>query len=381
MPALLETYPAFPFVLERGELDRVYAEDGAVFYDFYGGHCVTLTGHSHPKVVAAIATQAKTLLFYSAAARLRVRERAAEALIAFVGAAGVASVFFCNSGAEANENALKLAIRQTGRKQILSFDGGWHGRTLLALSATDDPKITDPYAAVLAPHRRIPFGDRAALDEADLSDVAAVIVEPIQSMSGIRMAGRDWYQRLSERARAAGCWLIFDEIQTGLGRLGAPTAAEFFGVQPDAITFAKGLASGVPIGALTLSSEKADAVKSGDLGSTFGGGPLAMAALLATLSVVNEEGLVVHAALAGARLKRSLPGSAISEVLGAGLLLGLRTHGPAAALKKYLHERAILVGASSDPNVLRLMPCLNVSDAALDALEAAVHDFATAQAV
>ncbi len=378
MPALLETYPAFPFVLERGELDRVYSEDGATFYDFYGGHCVTLTGHSHPKVVAAIAAQAKTLLFYSAAARLRVRERAADALIAFVGTAGVASVFFCNSGAEANENALKLAIRQTGRSSILSFDGGWHGRTLLALSATDDPKITDAYASVLAPHQRITFGDRATLDDLDLSQFAAVIVEPIQSMSGIRVAPREWYQRLHERARAAGCWLIFDEIQTGLGRLGAPTAAEFFGVQPDAITFAKGLASGVPIGALTLSAEKADAVKPGDLGSTFGGGPLAMAAMLATLAVVNEEGLVVHAALAGARLKRSLPGGVVSEVLGAGLLLGLRTHAPAAELKKFLYERGILVGASSDPNVLRLMPCLNVSDAALDALEAAVHEFATA---
>ena len=381
MPALLETYPAFPFVLDRGELDRVYAEDGSVFYDFYGGHCVTLTGHSHPKVVAAIAAQAQTLLFYSAAARLRVRERAAEALIAFVGAAGVSSVFFCNSGAEANENALKLAIRQTGRSRILSFDGGWHGRTLLALSATDDPKITDPYQAVLAPHQRIAFGDRAALDEVDLSEIAAVIVEPIQSMSGIRMAERDWYQLLSERTRAAGCWLIFDEIQTGLGRLGAPTAAEFLGVAPDAISFAKGLASGVPIGALTLSPEKAALVQAGDLGSTFGGGPLAMAALLATLAVVNEEGLVVHAALAGARLKRSLPGSAVAEVLGAGLLLGLRTQGPAAALKQFLYGRNILVGASSDPQVLRLMPCLNISDAALDALEAAVHDFASVRAL
>lgn len=375
MAALLETYPAFPFVLDHGSGDRVFADDGTAYYDFYGGHCVTLTGHSHPKVVSAIAKQAESLIFYSAAARLKVRERAAEALISFVGRAGVTGVFFCNSGAEANENALKLAIKQTGRNKTLSFDGGWHGRTLLALSATDDPKITNPYTAVLAPNQRIPFADRGALDAVDLTDIAAVIVEPIQSMSGIRMAGRDWYQCLRERTDAAGCWLILDEIQTGLGRVGAPTAAEFFGIQPDAITFAKGLASGVPIGALTLSAEKAAGVKSGDLGSTFGGGPLAMAALLATLTVVNDEGLVVRAALAGARLKRSLPGKSVIEVLGAGLLLGLRTRGPAAALKQHLFERRILVGGSSDPQVLRLMPCLNVSDAALDALEAAIHGF------
>jgi acetylornithine/succinyldiaminopimelate/putrescine aminotransferase len=289
----------------------------------------------------------------------------------------VSGVFFCNSGAEANENALKLAIKQTGRNKIVSFDGGWHGRTLLALSATDDPKITQPYADLLVPHVRVPFIERAPMEAIDWNEIAAVIVEPIQSMSGVRVAARDWYQRLRELTAAAGTWLIFDEIQTGLGRTGAPTAAEFFGIKPDAITFAKGLASGVPIGATTLAPERVAAVQPGDLGSTFGGGPLAMAALLATLGVVNDEGLVVHAALAGARLKRSLVGDAVSEVTGAGLLLGLRTRGPASALKAWLYDRRILVGGSGDPQVLRLMPCLNVSDAALDALEAAVHAFPT----
>ncbi len=375
MSALLDTYAAFPFVLASGSGDRVLSEEGDSYWDFYGGHCVTLTGHSHPRVVAAIAAQAENLLFYSAAARLRVRERAADALIAFVGGAGVSRVFFCNSGAEANENALKLAIKQTGRRQILSFDGGWHGRTLLALSATDDPKITDPYAQVLVPHQRLAFGDSAALESVDFSAFAAVIVEPIQSMSGIRMAAREWYLRLRELTAQSGTWLILDEIQTGLGRVGAPTAAEYFGVMPDAITFAKGLASGVPIGAVTLSDAKAAAVKSGDLGSTFGGGPLAMAALLGTLGVVNDEGLVVHAALAGARLKRSLVVGEVIEVTGAGLLLGLRTRGPAAGLKQHLLERKILVGGSGDSQVLRLMPCLNVSDAAIDALEGAIADY------
>lgn len=375
MSALLETYAAFPFVLARGAADRVYAEDGTEYLDFYGGHCVTLTGHSHPAVVAAITAQAPELLFYSAAARLPIRQRAAESLIDFLAGAGLASVFFCNSGAEANENALKLAIKQTGRSAILSFDGGWHGRTLLALSATDDPKITDPYQSILAPHARIPFADLAALEATDFSRYAAVIVEPIQSMSGIRCASETWFKRLRELTAAAGTWLIVDEIQTGLGRMGAPSAAEFYGIAPDAMTLAKGLASGVPIGATVLNAERAAAVKPGDLGSTFGGGPLAMAALIATLDVVRNEGLIARSAAVCARLSNSLVGPVVSAVRGQGLLLGLQTHAPAAGLKQHLYARRILVGASGDPHVLRLMPCLNVSDAALAALEAAIADY------
>lgn len=375
MPALLETYAAFPFVLDRGSGDRVHAEDGAEYFDWYGGHCVTSTGHAHPRVIAAISEQAGKLLFYSAAARLRVREQAAQALIDYLAGSGAASVFFCNSGAEANENALKLAIKQTGRTGLVSFDGGWHGRTLLALSVTDDPKITEPYAGVLPPSRRLPFGDLAALAQFDFSTAAAVIVEPIQSMSGIRTAAPAWFKLLRERTAAAGCWLIFDEIQTGMSRMGVATAAEFYGVQPDAISLAKGLASGVPIGATVLSAERAAAVQAGDLGSTFGGGPLAMAALLATLAVIADEGLARRAREVAERLRASLPGAAVQAVIGEGLLLGLRTPGPAAALKRHLFERRLLVGASGDPSVLRLMPCLNVSEAAIEALETAVHEF------
>jgi acetylornithine/succinyldiaminopimelate/putrescine aminotransferase len=375
MSALLETYAAFPFVLDRGAGDRVWTEDGVEYFDWYGGHCVTSTGHSHPRVVEALTQQAGKLLFYSAAARLRIREQAARALVEYLTDAGVASVFFCNSGAEANENALKLAIKQTGRSGLVSFEGGWHGRTLLALSVTDDPKITAPYAAILPRSRRLPFGDFAALEQFDFSSTAAVIVEPIQSMSGIRTAPANWFQRLRARTAEAGCWLILDEIQTGMSRMGVPTAAEFLGIEPDAITLAKGLASGVPIGATVVSAERAAAVKSGDLGSTFGGGPLAMAALLATLDVILGEGLAQRAKAVSERLKRTLPGSAVAEVIGEGLLLGLRTQRPAAPLKQHLFDRRLLAGASSDASVLRLMPCLNVSDAAIDALETAVHEF------
>ena len=374
-PALLPTYPPYPFPLVRGEGDRVFDAGGQAWWDFYGGHCVCATGHSHPKVVQAIAQQAASLLFYSAAAELPVRNEAATKITEF---SGMDSVFFCNSGAEANENALKLALLLTGRNKFAAFDGGWHGRTILALSVTDDPKITQPFAAQLVPTLRLPFGDLVALAAADFSDIAGVILEPIQSMAGIKTAPRAWFQALRAKCDASGTLLIFDEIQTGMGRLGTPFAAQFYGVRPDVITSAKGLASGVPMGALLLSAAIAAKVKGGDLGSTFGGGPIACAALLATVEVITTEGLMANATAAAVRLRSELVGTVVTEVLGEGLLLGLRsTH--AAALKKHLLARNILAGGSGDATVLRLMPPLNLSPEALDALIAAIHAFVPEQ--
>jgi len=374
-PTLLPTYPPYPFPLVRGEGDRVFDDQGQAWWDFYGGHCVCATGHSHPTVVKAVAAQAATLLFYSAAAALPVRDQAATRITAF---AGMDSVFFCNSGAEANENALKVALLLTGRKQLGAFGGGWHGRTLLALSVTDDPKITEPFADQLVPTLRLPFGDLAALKAADFSAIAGVILEPIQSMAGIKTASPEWFRALRAKCDASGTLLIFDEIQTGMGRMGTPFAAQFYGVRPDLITSAKGLASGVPMGALLMTAAVAARLKGGDLGSTFGGGPLACAALLATVEVIESEGLMAQATAAAARLRKELMGSVVSDVLGEGLLLGLRSvH--AAALKKHLLARNILVGGSGDATVLRLMPPLNVSDQALRALITAIHAFTPEQ--
>ena len=375
IPALLPTYAPYPFPLVKGEGDQVFDDVGQAWWDFYGGHCVCATGHSHPAVVKAVADQAASLLFYSAAAALPVRDEAAERITAF---SGMDSVFFCNSGAEANENALKLALLLTGRKHLGAFDGGWHGRTLLALSVTDDPKITQPYADQLVPTLRIPFGDLAALAAADFSDVAGVIVEPIQSMAGIKTAAREWFQALRAKCDASGTLLSFDEIQTGMGRLGVPFAAQFYGVRPDFMTSAKGLASGVPMGALLMTTEVAAKLKGGDLGSTFGGGPLACAALIATVAAITGEGMMANAAAAAARLRQELVGSVVSEVLGEGLLLGLRS-AHAAALKKHLLAQHILVGGSSDLTVLRLMPPLNLSAEALSALITAIQSFVPEQ--
>ncbi len=375
VPALLPTYAPYPFLLIRGEGDRVFDDQGQAWWDFYGGHCVCATGHSLPAVVNAVADQAASLLFYSAAAALPVRDAAAAQITAF---AGMDSVFFCNSGAEANENALKMALLLTGRKKLAAFEGGWHGRTLLALSVTDDPKITAPFADQLVPCLRLPFGDLAALEAADFSDIAGVILEPIQSMAGVKTAAADWFWALRAKCDAAGALLIFDEVQTGMGRLGTPFAAQFYGARPDLITSAKGLASGVPMGALLVTAAVAARLKGGDLGSTFGGGPLACAALIATLGVIEGESLMKNATTAAARLRQELKGSVVTEVLGEGLLLGLRSS-HAAALKKHLLARRILVGGSGDPTVLRLMPPLNISGEALIALITAIQSFVPEQ--
>ena len=329
-------------------------------------------------MVAALARQAKDLLFYSTAGDLPVRTRAAEALVAFANAgqpSGLASVFFCNSGAEANENALKVAAQHTGRQRFAAFQGGWHGRTTLALSVTDDPNLTKGLESFLAPCARLPWNSEAALATFDFSEVAAVILEPIQSMSGIRPAAPGFLRTLRQVTRDAGALLIYDEVQTGMGRLGQPFAAGLHGVQPDLVTSAKGLASGIPMGALLLSAPVVHALKPGALGSTFGGGPVACAALLATLEVLESEGLLPRALALEAEIRRGLEGTCVTEVRGAGLLLGLKIPGQAKALKAHLQSQRILVGGSSDPDVLRLMPPLTLTLAAVNALVAAVRSF------
>jgi acetylornithine/N-succinyldiaminopimelate aminotransferase len=378
MNALIQTYPPFPFTLQHGLKDQVFSDDGRVFWDFYGGHCVASTGHAHPRIAAAIAKQAGQLLFYSTAATLSVRNLASEALMSFAKNTGTQHVFFCNSGAEANENALKIAHKLTGKSTIASLSGGWHGRSLACLSATSDDKITKPYSNWLPPAICLETNNLAHLAQADFSDVCAVIVEPIQSLAGIRVINDVYLQALRAKCDASGSLLIFDEIQTGIGRLGTPFAASDTPIKPDLITSAKGIASGIPMAAVMMSRAIAQQLKTGDLGSTFGGGPIACAALIETLQIIADEDLMANANAKFAELNSAVQQlvnqSAEIKLLGSGLLLGLQTP-KATALKAYLFERGILVGGSSDASVLRLMPPLNLSDDALDALIAALSEF------
>ncbi|WP_406671964.1 aspartate aminotransferase family protein [Natronospira sp.] len=372
--ALLATYSGFPFPLVAGRDEQVFGADGEAWLDLYGGHCVALTGHGHPRVVAAVSEQVARLAFYSMAASLPVRDQAAEALCDFA-PDGLDQVFFCNSGAEANENALRIAAMLTGRDRFVAFEGGFHGRTQLALSVSDVPGLHAKAPGLRAEASLLPFADHAALAAADFSDVAAVIVEPIQSMAGVRAADTAWLRALEAKCRANGCLLIFDEIQTGMGRLGTPFAADLHGIRPDLMTLAKGMASGLPMGAVLMQPAVAGTLAPGDLGSTFGGGPLACAALLATLKIIREEHLMCSAAQAEQAIRRGLKGSVVSAVRGHGLLLGLVAGTQAASLKDWLQSRNILVGGSADPGVLRLMPPLTLSPRAVATLITAVHAF------
>ncbi|MHB1543249.1 MAG: aspartate aminotransferase family protein [Gammaproteobacteria bacterium] len=362
---LLGPRPIWPIEIVRGRNDRVWCADGRMFYDFYGGHAVALTGHAHRRVRRAVARQMRQLIFYSTSAELAVRNRAVESLVQRL-PPGLGQVFFSNSGAEANENALKIALKLTGRNRLLAFQGSFHGRTLLALSVTDDPALRDAFRGLGPMVDFLPFADPRAIEEAAFDSAAAVILEPIQSMGGIRMADQVWYRRLIERAHKNGCLVIFDEIQTGLGRTGRWFFAGDDGIVPDILTLAKGLGSGIPVAATALRADLAASLKPHDLGSTFGGGPTAMAAVLATLEVLDSEHCIARAESLGARLAAGIRAHPEYESLGRGLLIGLRTQGPSRLLGEQLFRQGFLVGASRDPCVLRLLPPLTLRERSVD---------------
>ncbi len=376
LPPLVNTYATYPFELASAKGSYVYDTAGKAYLDLYGGHCVCLTGHSHPVVLQAIKQQMDKLFFYSNAAPIGIRDEAASRLLAFAGA-GMGSVFFCNSGSEANENALKAAVLLTGRSKFLAFTGAFHGRTLLALSVTDSGKLTAPYKQLLAPADLVEFNSIEALEQVDFTGYAAAIVEPVQSMAGVRVADKAWLKLLKEKCESAGTLLIFDEVQTGMGRMGAPFAANLLGVEPDMISLAKSIASGFPMGAVMFNKTVAGKIKLGDLGSTFGGGPVACAALIATLDVLEQANLVAGAKQHGAAIAEGVLGTTIRSVCGEGLLLGLHCGEHAVALKKHLLDQGILVGGSNDPEVLRLMPALTITTNEVARLIDAINAFDT----
>ena len=364
----VKTYKTMPVTLDRGEGVYVWDTSGKRFLDMYAGHAVASTGHAHPHVAGAIAAQAGRLIFYSNVVDLEIRQRAAEKLLSYVAApAGITSVLFANSGAEANENALKMAVLQTGRKKIVAFEGGFHGRTLLATNVTGNPKYRNQAPYKLDEVEIIPFGDVAALEAAVDTDTAAVIVEPIQSMAGCRMAEPEFYHALREITTAVGAYLVYDEVQTGIGRTGKMFFAGRYGVVPDIITLAKGIGSGVPLSAVLVSQAIADKVQYGEFGATYGAGPIAMAAMVATLEVIEDEGLLARVESVGAHLVEALlatPG--VEKVNGLGFLLGVKTTKKAVDVQAALLERGVIVGTSDDPTTFRLLPPLTLTAAQAD---------------
>lgn len=360
---LFPVYPLFDINIVKGKGCHVWDDKGQEYLDLYGGHAVISIGHCHPHYVDMLTKQLNTLGFYSNSVINTLQSQLAERLGQVCGYPDY-QLFLINSGAEANENALKLASFHTGRKRVLAAGKAFHGRTSLAVEATDNPKIVAPVNSN-GHVTFLPLNDLAAFEaELGKGDVAAVIVECIQGVGGIRMATAEFMQGLRKACDKTGTVLICDEIQCGYGRSGKFFAHQHLGVKPDIITCAKGIGNGFPMGAVII-SPKFEAVY-GMLGTTFGGNHLACTAALAVLDVIEHEQLVDNAAKVGAYLMEELKklqqtDAHIVDVRGEGLMIGIEYDQPIKALRNALvHDEHVFTGAAST-NILRLLPPLTLS--------------------
>jgi acetylornithine/succinyldiaminopimelate/putrescine aminotransferase len=353
---LAPVYAQWPLEVVGGEGVHLQTRDGRRVLDLYGGHAVAALGYSHPRLLDTLGRQARELLFQSNAVPLEVRERAALRLTRFAGL-GLDTAFFVNSGAEANENALKLALRITGRRKVVAVEGSFHGRTAAAGAVTWGA-VNKWYGFPQAPFdvEFLPRGDLDAVERVVGTDTAAVIVEPVQGVAGAVDLGAKFLAALRERCTASCAQLIFDEVQCGMGRTGFPFAANLHGVAPDMLTTAKALGAGFPCSALLLAGHVAAHLKTDDLGTTFGGGPLACAVIETVIDVIEGEGLLANVRRLSQEIRSSCVVGPVTGTQGAGFLLGLRTSRPARDVQRELLERHdILTGTSADPQVLRIL--------------------------
>ena len=360
---LFPVYSLFPVNIVKGQGQRVWDDKGQEYLDLYGGHAVISIGHAHPHYVEAVSRQVATLGFYSNSVINRLQEQLANQLGRMSGYDDY-NLFLINSGAEANENALKLASFHTGRSRILSLKKAFHGRTSLAVEVTDNPKIIAPVNAC-GHVTYLPWGDLgAARAELAKGDVAALIIEGIQGVGGIQVPSDEYMQGIREACTANGTVLILDEIQSGYGRSGKFFAHQYNGIKPDLISVAKGIANGLPCGGLLISPMFQPVI--GQLGTTFGGNHLACAAAMAVLDVMEQEHLVENAATVGSYLLEQLkqiPGP--KEVRGRGLMIGMEFDQPIKEIRqRLLFEEHIFTGVSGT-NVIRLLPplCITKADA------------------
>lgn len=356
---LFDVYPLFDITITKGRGCHVYDDKGTEYLDLYGGHAVISVGHCHPRIVKAIDDQASQLMFYSNSVINPLQQQLAEKL-------GRASgyddyqLFLVNSGAEANENALKLASFHTGRKRVIAYSKAFHGRTSAAVEATDNPKIVSP----LNDNGHVTFlplnNIDATVKELRKGDVAAVIIEGIQGVGGIHVPGDDFLRVVREECDATGTVLILDEIQSGYGRSGRFFAHQYSGIRPDLITVAKGIANGFPMGGVLISPRFKPVY--GQLGTTFGGNHLACATAIAVLDIFEEEGLVENAAVVGTYLLESLRGlPGIKEVRGVGLMIGIELEFPAKELRRRLiFDEHVFTGAAGT-HIVRLLPPLSLT--------------------
>ncbi len=364
---IINTYGARKLALVRGEGSRLWDAEGKEYLDFFAGIAVTNLGHCHPAVTGAICEQARKLVHVSNLYYIQPQVEVAALLCEHSFAE---QWFFCNGGAEANEAAMKLARRywsQQGapKPEIITAEQSFHGRTVATITATGQPKYHEGFAPLLPGIRYVPFDDIDALAQAMTAEVGAVMLEPIQGEGGVRVPDEDYLRQVRQLCDERNVLLIFDEVQTGLGRTGKLFAHEHYGIVPDIMTLAKGLGNGVPIGAMGCTEKAASGFSVGSHACTFGGNPLSTAAALATLKVLTGPDFIEKAAEVGAHLFKRLHAVAgkheiVAEVRGRGLMVGIELKKPAASAVEQMIASGIICGTAG-PNVLRFLPPLIVT--------------------
>ncbi len=371
---LAPVYAQWPLDIVDAAGVYLHTRDGRKILDLYGGHAVAALGYGHPRLVTTLEQQSRSLIFQSNAVPLAVRERAATRLTRFAGL-GLNTAFFISTGAEANENALKLALKITGRRKVIAIEGSFHGRTAAAGAVTWGA-MKKWYGFPQAPFdvEFVPRGDLEAVKRLVGSDTAAVIVEPVQGVGGALDLGETFLKALRSRCSETGALLISDEVQCGMGRTGYPFAANMYGFSPDMITTAKALGAGFPCAALLMADHVAGRLKTDDLGTTFGGGPMACAMIETVIDVIEGEGLLANIRALSKRIRETCVVGPVIGTQGAGFLLGLRTRRPASDVQKDLLERDILTGTSGDPHVVRILAPYVLEAQHVDALRDALLD-------
>jgi len=371
---LAPVFAQYPIEVVDAQGVWLHTRDGRRILDLYGGHAVAALGYKHPGWTRAVAKQAELCNFQSNAVPMEVRTRAATKLAKFAGG-HFDSIFFVNSGAEANENALRMAFKMTQRPNVVAIEGAFHGRTAAAGAVTwgADKKWYEfprtPFGVSYIPRR-----DIAAINQLVTRETAAVIVEPVQGVGGAFDMGAEFLDALRQRCTLVGAKLIFDEVQIGVGRSGWAFAANMYRVMPDMITTAKALGNGFPCGALLMSPEVTAALKLEGLGTTFGGGPMACAAIEAVVDAIETEDLLANVRKVSRYLRDTCTVGPVVGHQGAGFLHGLRLDRSAKDVQAALLSRDILTGTSADPQVLRLLPPYTLETEHVDLLRAALED-------
>ena len=357
----IQTYVKYPLELVRGEGRYVWDSEGKKYLDFYGGHAVCLMGHCVPEIIAAVEKQSRELMFYSnifdTAPAADLAEKLAKTLLP-----AAYRVYFANSGSEANETAIKIARKHMGRTKLVSFHHAFHGRSMTTVAVTGLPSYHQFHPDFDSYTTFVELGDIAATKAAITEETAAVIVEPIQSIGGVNMAEASFYQALEAECRKKGALLIFDEVQTGLGRTGTMWFAQYLGVTPDIITTAKGIAGGLPLSVVLVSTEVAAKIKVGDHATTFGGGPVVCAAGNAVMDILSQAGFLDAVMQKEQMIRDGLARfPEVVRVRGKGLLLGIEFVEPMEKLVEKCMESGLILGSSYEKNVYRLFPPLTVT--------------------